>query len=278
MKVKEIVSAAWLHTHLEDENLIILDTSLAQTATGQTAIGSPETIKNSRYFDLKNVFSDPDSSFPNTLPAAELFDVEAQKLGINTDSILVVFDAMGVYSSPRVWWLFQIMGHQNIAVLDGGLPEWKAQGFKVVEHRSNSFKHGDFKANYNPELLATYNDVLANTLDKTFTLVDARSAGRFDGTASEPRKHLKSGNIPNSINIPYEEMLTDGKFKSREALREVFQKITEEDELVFSCGSGLTACIVMLASVLAGKSSKRVYDGSWTEWAELQDLKVDSNA
>ncbi|RXG31914.1 sulfurtransferase [Leeuwenhoekiella marinoflava] len=274
MEVKEIVSAAWLHAHLDDENLIILDASLAQTATGKSAAGSSETIPNARYFDLKQVFSDASSAFPNTLPVPAVFEEEVRKLGIDADSMLVIFDAMGVYSSPRVWWLFQCMGHQNSAVLDGGLPEWKQQGFAVASEHIKHWEVGDFKAKYNPELLATYEEVLANTLDKSFTVVDARSAGRFNGTTPEPRKHLKSGSIPNSINIPYETVLVDGKFKSKEVLQELFKQTTDTENLVFSCGSGLTACIVMLAAIRAGKSSKRVYDGSWTEWAELQNLTL----
>ncbi|MFD2825885.1 sulfurtransferase [Leeuwenhoekiella polynyae] len=275
MEVKEIVSAAWLHTHLGNEKLIILDASLAQTATGKTPASSTVTIPNARYFDLKHVFSEASSVFPNTLPAPAAFEEEVRKLGIDTDSILVVFDNLGVYSSPRVWWLFQSMGHQKIAVLDGGLPEWKAQGFEVEERRPSPLKSGNFKVRFNPELLATYEAVLANTLNKTFTLVDGRSAGRFNGTAPEPRKQLQSGSIPNSVNIPYERVLTDGKFKSKEALQELFKPTDDAENLVFSCGSGLTACIVMLAAVRAGRSSKRVYDGSWTEWAELQDLTLD---
>ena len=273
--MKNIVSASWLHAHLEDENLVLLDARLESTATGTQTDLSEKTIPNSRYFDLKTQVSDPGAAFPNAFPTAAHFEAECQKLGVNTCSRIVVFDNLGVYSSPRVWWLFKAMGHSDVYVLDGGLPEWKAQGFKVEERKAASFKPGNFKAVLQQDLVVRYEEVLANTQTPSFLIVDARSEGRFNGTEPEPRKHLQSGSIPNSVNIPYTEVLDNGKFKSKGVLQEVFDDTVAQDSaLVFSCGSGITACIVMLASEIAGQKSKRVYDGSWTEWAELQNLKT----
>lgn len=271
--MKDIVSTEWLKEHLKDENLILLDASLAKPVQGKASAYQNLTILSARYFDLKGKFSDENSKFPNTLPSAEQFEIECQKLGINHNSKIIIFDNLGIYSSPRVWWMFKGMGHQDVAVLNGGLPEWIANDGPTEEKEAVEYKLGDFKANFQKELLKTYQDLLNNTKTAAFSVVDARSKGRFEGTEEEPRKHLQSGSIPNSVNIPFQEVLEEGKFKPKEELTAIFtQRIASDKNLVFSCGSGLTACIVMLASEIAYKKSRYLYDGSWTEWAELQAL------
>ena len=166
------------------------------------------------------------------------------------------------------------MGHSNIAVLDGGLPAWDAQGLPLVDVQPAHYPAGDFTAQLQPGLVKSYQDVVANAEAPAFTVVDARSEGRFNGTAPEPRPELKSGRIPHSINIPYGWVLQDGKLKSEAELKQLFaERYQGADDLVFSYGSGLTACIVLLASEVAGHPGTAVYDGSWTEWAELQGLK-----
>lgn len=271
----KIVSAEWLSNNLNDPNLIILDTSPKSNVSGETTAYEGLQIPNSRNVDLKEHFSDKAAQFPNTVPSAEQFEAECRKLGINKNSNIVVYDNLGVYTSPRVWWLFKIMGHENIVVLDGGLPEWVTQGFATIPREENTtYEQGDFEAKLHPEFVKTYEEILENTETNNFVVVDARSAGRFAGTAPEPRKGLKSGSIPNSVNIPYQDVLENGKFKSVEELKALFaEKIGDADNLTFSCGSGLTACIIMLANELSVNKGIAVYDGSWTEWAELQGLK-----
>jgi len=272
--MKEIVSANWLHENLMVDNLILLDASINSTALGKTSDLSQITIPNSRYFDLKNNFSNQESPYPNSLPNENQFESECRSLGINKTSKIVVFDNLGIYSSPRVWWLFKVMGHRKIYVLNGGLPEWIKKGFETSEKTIEKYKSGDFKAVFQKKYFKSYLDILENVDMKSYTVIDARSEGRFSGTEKEPRKHLKSGHIPNSINIPYNEVLENGKFRTELELKEVFdEKCSNTQDLVFSCGSGLTACIVMMACEISYKKSKRLYDGSWTEWAELQNLK-----
>jgi thiosulfate/3-mercaptopyruvate sulfurtransferase len=269
----DLVSVKWLHQNLDDENLVLLDASLKSTAEGKNSSHKNLSIPTARYFDLKNKFSDQNSPFPNTIPSEQRFEAECRKLGINQASKIVVFDNMGVYSSPRVWWMFKVMGHENISVLNGGLPEWINHGCLTEDRKVKEYVRGDFKAQFQKEFVKSYEDILSNLNSELFQVVDARSEGRFNGTANEPRKHLKSGHIRNSINIPYAQLLENGKYKSELELREIFDlKRGNEKEMVFSCGSGLTACIVLLASRIAGYESKYVYDGSWTEWAELQKL------
>lgn len=272
--MKELVSAKWLNAHINDEKLILLDASITATAGGKSNIYSNKTIEGSRYFNLKDDFSDQLSPFPNTLPSEDQFEQECRKLGINNNSKIIVFDNLGVYSSPRVWWMFKTMGHKKIAVLNGGLKSWVAMGFPIVERTIIKYELGNFKAKFNPNNVVNFKQVKQNIQKKYFKLIDARSEGRFNGTENEPRKNLQSGNIIDSINIPYSDVLENGQFKSKTELKKIFvDKCGDENQLVFSCGSGLTACIVMLANEISHKSSPRIYDGSWTEWAELNNLK-----
>ncbi len=277
LKMNQLVSIQWLHQNLNNQDLILLDSSLSSTVQGKISGLNTKTIPGAKYFDLKGKFSDQNSPFPNTFPSKEQFEIECQKLGINNQSKIVVFDNMGIYSSPRVWWMFNVMGHDNISVLDGGLPEWIDKGFPVTTRKQEPDFSGNFKGSFKNQFIKTYQEILENLSLNSFTVIDARSEGRFNGIEKEPRKHLKSGHISNSINIPYNEVLDKGKFKNRNELEELFEKnCNGKKELVFSCGSGLTACIVMLAYELANKKSKTIYDGSWSEWAELQDLKETS--
>ena len=272
--MRELVSIEWLKENLYKKDLILLDSSLTKTIDGKKTEFKNLTIPTARYFDLKANFSDRNSPFPNTIPAKEQFELECRKLGINNSSEIVIFDNLGIYSSPRVWWMFKVMGHDKVSVLNGGLNEWIKRKLPTVIRTHEAYEDGDFKAYPNEEYIVNYSTIKKNTDQQIFTLIDARSKARFNGTENEPRKELKSGNIKNSINIPFKDVLSDGKFKSKEELKKLFKNMCNyDDKLVFSCGSGLTACIVLLACEIAFKKSKFVYDGSWTEWAEKNNLK-----
>ena len=274
---KTIVSVKWLNNNLSDKNLIILDASPDSNVSGLSASEDEKSIPKSRHFDIKKNFSNKKSPFPNTVPSPQQFEEECRVLGINNSSKIVVYDNLGIYSSPRVWWLFNVMGHDNVSVLNGGFNEWIRQNYNTVlkSELEIDYDRGEFVSQFQQEFVITYEDVLQNIELESFEIVDARSEGRFSGVAKEPRVHLKSGSIPNSKNIPYQLLMENGKFKSKEKLREIFiDRLKDSEKLVFSCGSGLTACIVMLASELAFKKSTYLYDGSWTEYAELQNLKT----
>jgi len=273
--MKELVSIEWLKENLHKKDLILLDSSLTKTVDGKNSEFKNLTIPKARYFDLKANFSDRNSSFPNAIPSKEQFELECRKLGINNSSEIVIFDNLGIYSSPRVWWMFKVMGHDKVAVLDGGLNEWMKMKLPTEKRTKKTFEDGDFEASPNGNYVVNYSTIKLNTNQQTFTLIDARSKGRFEGTENEPRKELKSGHIKGSINIPFKNVLSDGKYKSIEELKKLFEnKCNYNDKLVFSCGSGLTACIVLLACEIAFKRSKFVYDGSWAEWAEKNNLKT----
>ena len=272
--MNDLVTVAWLHHNIKDKNLIILDASIESTADGKQSENAQITVPNARYFDLKNDFSDKQSSYPNTLPSAAEFSSKCRRLGINQTSKIVVFDNLGVYSSPRVWWMFKTMGHEKVSVLNGGLPEWIRNGYPVNKRIMINYDIGDFEARPKNQQVISYENILTNINDGKFTLIDARSKGRFDGVEQESRKGLKSGHIPNSINIPFTKVIEGHKFKSKEKLKQIFiEKNLKSSEIVFSCGSGLTACIVMLAHEIAFSNNKLLFDGSWTEYAERQNLK-----
>ncbi|WP_299224418.1 sulfurtransferase [uncultured Psychroserpens sp.] len=272
--MKELVSIEWLKKNLNKKDLILLDSSLTKTADGKNSEFKDITIPSARYFDLTANFSDKNSHLPNTIPSKEQFELECRKLGISQSSEIVIFDNLGIYSSPRAWWMFKAMGHDKVSVLDGGLKTWIKRGLPTEKRTKSSYEFGTFEASLNEDYIVNYSTIRKNIEKRTFTLIDARSEDRFNGIIEEPRKELKSGHIKESINIPYKEVLTDGKYKSKEELKKLFSdKCNIEDDFVFSCGSGLTACIVLLACEIAIKKSRYVYDGSWTEWAEKNNLK-----
>jgi thiosulfate/3-mercaptopyruvate sulfurtransferase len=259
-----IVSSQWLFENLKHSDLIILDASQKAITTNNSNTNSFR-IKGARYFDLKNNFSDKCTDLPNTLPNTSHFELECQKLGVNDTSLIVVYDHQGIYSSPRVWWMLKTMGHKNVFVLNGGLPDWKDQGYPTEEIAPQNITSGNFKAQLNTSKVKSYNDIKTNTETEKSIVIDARSAGRFNGSSPEPRKELRSGSIPNSLNIPFEEVLENGKYKSENELRKIFSELNPGNkELVYSCGSGLTACILLLASELILPNKTAIYDGSWT--------------
>jgi thiosulfate/3-mercaptopyruvate sulfurtransferase len=264
-----IVSSKWLSDNFDNPDLIVLD---ASQPSGKSKSNMLQII-GARPFDIKGTFSDKSSSFPNTFPSKEQFEEGCQELGINSSSKIVVYDSLGIYTSPRAWLMFKAMGHENIAVLDGGFPEWIANGFETTETIvEKKYSTGNFKATFQPEMIRSIDFVKENLSKKESLVIDARSADRFNSLVPEPRADLRSGNIPNSINIPFQNTIENGKFKSVKKLRRLFKENNSENKsLVFSCGSGITACIVLLATELVFEGNKAIYDGSWTEWAQLEN-------
>lgn len=267
-----LVTTAWLYNHLNDPDLIILDARLEQNQSNLENHNPDLQIKGARVFDIKNNFSDTSNPLPNTFPSVEKFTAECQKLGINKNSTIVVYDGLGIYTSPRAWWMFKAMGHFNVFVLDGGLPEWLKEGYPTESRQELTHAIGDFEAKLQPELIKNKEQVLENITTKEAVLMDARSAERFHATLEEPRVGLRSGHIPGSINKPFTDLQQDGKFKSREELSEILK--LNDGPLLFTCGSGITACIVLLACELISDNPKAVYDGSWTEWGS-SDLPIE---
>ncbi len=270
-----IVSVAWLSDHINDPNIIILDTSEKQNKSNLITEYPDLQINGARYFDTKNVFRDKENHIPNMLPNPSEFEKGCRKLGINNNSKIIVYDNLGVYNSPRVWWMFRVMGHEAVAVLDGGLPEWIKAGNETELIKNDEIEEGYFSSNFQPNKIKNASEVMANITAQNFTLIDARSIGRFYGSSPEPRADLKGGHVPESLNLPFSSVIENGKFLSKGDLARKLSELNIGGEpLVFTCGSGITACIILLAAELVNDNPKSLYDGSWSEWGQLEGAPI----
>lgn len=278
MKLKfksPIVSVSWLYEYLNEPNLIILDATINSIGQTQPQKVTKKQIPNAVFFDLKNVFCDATGEFPNTIPRENHFQIQVQNLGIGKDSCVVIYDDLGVYSSPRAWWLFRLFGFENVAVLDGGLPKWMAAGYEVNCEALRVIPQGNFMAKKVDSRVINYVKVHENISTNELCTIDARSTKRFLAKTPEPRKKIKGGHIPGSVNLPYTEVQKCSQMKSKNELVRVFKRVNPTDKrMIFTCGSGITACILALAVEITGSTNYTIYDGSWTEWASIESLPI----
>jgi thiosulfate/3-mercaptopyruvate sulfurtransferase len=235
-------------------------------------------IPGARYFDIDQI-ADPDTDLPHMVPTAGRFAKLIGQLGVSNTSRVVFYDQKGLASAARGWWLMGLFGHDNAAVLDGGLPKWQREG-RAIESGEPPMPRA---AEYRPDLRATrvrgIGDLLRNVKAQEELVLDARAAGRFTGEVPEPRAGMRSGHIPGSASLPYTDLLNpDGTFRSADAVRARLQAAGVDGArlVVTSCGSGVTACILTLGLRIAGLPEGAVYDGSWTEWGGRSDTPVET--
>lgn len=264
-----MVSTAWLADRLGSAGLSVVDASWYLPAAKRD--GKAEYvdghIPGAVFFDIDEV-SDKSSDLPHMLPDPTGFEAAAAGLGVNTEDDIVVYDGGGLFSAPRVWWMFRLFGARKVHVLEGGLPRWKAEG-RPLEQGAAQRQAGQFSVRFNKDGVASMADVASALKDKSTQVLDVRAAGRFTGEAPEPRPNLPSGHMPGARNLPITELVANGALKSKEELLQAFKDagIDPDAALITSCGSGVSAAIANLALEVAGKPQPKLYDGSWTEWA-----------
>jgi thiosulfate/3-mercaptopyruvate sulfurtransferase len=276
-----IVGTEWLAAHLGDPHIRIVDASFKLPGVTPTA---PEDyarghIAGAAFFDIDEI-AEPATSLPHMIPSPALFARKMEELGIGDDDHVIIYDSAGLSSAGRAWWMLRLFGHEDAAIVNGGLPKWKAEG-RPLETAAPTLPAGRrFTPRFNRLLVRDKRALLDNLSTRREQVVDARAAGRFDGTTEEPRPGMRRGHIPGSHNLPYDQ-LTDPdsrKLRSAEEIRELFRGagVELDRSVVTSCGSGVTACALAFALHLIGHPGAAVYDGSWSEWGLPGDAPVET--
>jgi thiosulfate/3-mercaptopyruvate sulfurtransferase len=279
MNMGPLVTTEWLAQELDKPDLVVFDAT--KYLPNEPKDGHGEFIRahipGARYFDIDQM-ADTDTDLPHMVPTPGRFARLMAAAGVSNTSRIVFYDQKGLASAARGWWLMGLFGHDDAAVLDGGLPKWMKEGRPVEDGEPPDHEPGYFRPDYRAGQLRGVGDILRNVLTRQELVLDARAAGRFTGAVPEPRVGMRSGHIPGSASVPYTDLLhPDGTFRSPGEVRALFEAagVDGTRPLVTSCGSGVTACILTLGLRLAGFPEGAVYDGSWTEWGGRSDTPVE---
>ncbi|MGC1067978.1 3-mercaptopyruvate sulfurtransferase [Pantoea agglomerans] len=272
------VSADWLQEHYNDERLQVLDARLLPP--GMEAVRDIQAeylaghLPDAPYFDIE-ALSDHTSPYPHMLPRAESFAVAMRELGVSSDKHLVVYDEGNLFSAPRAWWMLKTFGVAQVSILAGGLQGWKEAGFALATGEVN-LPEGEFEAHADESRVKRLTDVLLISHEGGAQIIDARPANRFNAEVDEPRPGLHRGHIPNSLNVPWNSLVEQGKLKPGAELQTLFADagVDITQPVVASCGSGVTAVVVILALTALGARDVTLYDGSWGEWGSRDDLPI----
>jgi thiosulfate/3-mercaptopyruvate sulfurtransferase len=274
---KTLVSTEWLHAHLKDPDMRILDGSyyLPQMGRDPRAEYDAAHIPNARFFDIDDV-ADHGSDLPHMVPPVEKFMSRMRAMGVGDGHQVVVYDGMGLFSAARVWWLFKLMGQNNIAVLDGGLPKWQAEG-RPVEDLPPVIRDRHMTVRRQNHMVKDVTQVSAASKLGDYEIIDARSPGRFRGEEPEPRAGLRPGHIPGSKNVCFKDLLNaDQTMKNPAEIRQIFESagVDFNKPAITTCGSGVTAAVLSLGLERIGKTDHSLYDGSWSEWGMFPTVPV----
>lgn len=275
-----LVTTEWLADHLNAPDVRVVDASYYlphEGLSGRTEFGL-QHIPGAVFFDIDEI-AESDSDLPHMLPAPEKFSSKVRKLGLGDGVRIVAYDQRGLFSAARIWWTFRYFGHNDVAVLDGGLPKWLAEGRRVEDGPGHAAAR-HFTARMNSFMLRDKDQILRDLPTRREQVLDARSRGRFEGSDAEPRPGLRPGHIPGSLNLPYTDLIEreSQTLRAVEELRARFEAagVDMKRPVVTTCGSGITAAILALGLHLAGHKDVALYDGSWSEWGLPGDTPVDT--
>ena len=275
--ITPLVSTAWLSAHLDDQNMRVFDSSWHMPNAGRNAQNEFDDahIPGALFFDVDEI-SDTDSPLPHMMPSEEKMASRLRSFGVTNTDHIIIYDNSAGLSAARGWYMFKSFGHENVSILDGGFEKWTKEGHPVTDDIP-IYGSSHYIASKDNNATRTVDQLIENITTKAEQVIDARSNGRFLGTEPEPREGLKSGRIPGSFNVPFNTLLSDEKtFKSPDQLKEIFLSsgVDLEKPIVTSCGSGMTACVLLFALELIGQNDNSLYDGSWTEWGSHPETPV----
>ena len=276
-----LVEPSWLAARLQNPSTVVLDATLPPVGVTPPVDTRAQHLENhipgAVFFDIEEL-SDHATTLPHMLPTPEDFSRSMSALGIGDDNTIVIYEQQGVFSAPRAWWMLRTFGAQHVYILEGGLRAWKDSGLPIESgsvHRIPSGFHATLRRNAVVGL-----DQLKDQMATHQQILDARSAARFNGTAPEPRPGLSSGHMPGATNIPFTELVEDGRLKPAEKLREYFsaKNVNLQQPITTTCGSGVTAAVIALSLELVGAANVGLYDGSWAEYAQQPDSVIEKTS
>lgn len=254
-----LTSVSELARSLNNERIVVLDATVHASPT------DPH-IPGAQIADLEGHWSDHDSPWPHTKPKLADFQAELRRLGVSSDSHVIVYERNDIFAAPRIWWLLKAFGFDNVSILDGGLSAWEAARLPITTEPTPERAAGDVSLKAREGMIIDEEAVLRHLTDADRRILDARSTARFEGTEAEPRPGLRSGHIPTAASVPYTSLQRDGWILSDEELQRILGPLVDERPIVTSCGSGVTACVIALALDIIGRKDVAVYDGSWAQW------------
>ncbi|HHD7490043.1 TPA: 3-mercaptopyruvate sulfurtransferase [Klebsiella oxytoca] len=278
MSTSFFVAADWLAEHIDNPEIQIIDARMAPPGQEERDLNAEYQaghIPGAVFFDIE-ALSDHTSPLPHMMPRAEAFAVAMRELGVSSDKHLVVYDEGNLFSAPRAWWMLRTFGVEKVSIVAGGLEGWRRDGLPL-EQGLPELPEGDFDGRVDPLAVKRLTDVLLVSHEGSAQIVDARPAGRFNGQVAEPRPGLRCGHIPGALNVPWTELVINGELKTTDELNEIFarQGVDFERPIIASCGSGVTAAVVVLALTTLGVNGVSLYDGSWSEWGARTDLPIE---